>query len=133
VKYTHYAQRITLLRFGPISTAADGPLYEQVTAAIMREIAAGRLKPGDPLPSIRRLATDLLVSVITIKRAYDELEQVGIIYSRQGVGALSRRARRPCWARTRWRMSKPTFAPPSMPPVLRALPNRNCFNCFANS
>jgi GntR family transcriptional regulator len=76
------------LRFGPISTAADGPLYEQVTAAITREIAAGRLKPGDALPSIRRLATDLLVSVITIKRAYDELEQVGIIYSRQGVGAF---------------------------------------------
>lgn len=76
------------LRFGPISPAADGPLYEQVTSAILREIAAGRLKPGDALPSIRRLAADLLVSVITIKRAYDELEQVGIIYSRQGVGAF---------------------------------------------
>jgi GntR family transcriptional regulator len=76
------------LRFGPISPAAAGPLYEQIVAAIKREIAAGRLLPGDALPSVRALAAELLVSLITIKRAYEELERDGIIYSRQGLGTF---------------------------------------------
>ena len=76
------------LQFGPISNAAEGPLYEQIASAVAREIAARRLVPGDMLPSVRRLAADLLVSVITIKRAYEELERAGLIYSRQGVGAF---------------------------------------------
>ncbi len=76
------------LRFGPISSAAEGPLYQQVIAAVVREIGAGRLAPGDMLPSVRKLASDLLVSVITTKRAYDDLERAGVIYSRQGVGAF---------------------------------------------
>lgn len=76
------------LRFGPISSAAEGPLYAQIVVAIVREIAAGRLAPGDQLPSVRGLAADLLVSVITVKRAYAELERAGVIYSRQGVGAF---------------------------------------------
>jgi GntR family transcriptional regulator len=76
------------LQFGPISSAAEGPLYEQIASAVAREIAAQRLVPGDMLPSVRRLAADLLVSVITIKRAYEELERAGLIYSRQGVGAF---------------------------------------------
>ena len=76
------------LQFGPISSAAEGPLYEQIASAVAREIAAQRLAPGDMLPSVRRLAADLLVSVITIKRAYEELERAGLIYSRQGVGAF---------------------------------------------
>jgi GntR family transcriptional regulator len=76
------------LQFGPISNAAEGPLYEQIASAVAREIAAHRLTPGDMLPSVRRLAADLLVSVITIKRAYEELERAGLIYSRQGVGAF---------------------------------------------
>lgn len=77
-----------VLQFGPISNAADGPLYEQIVAAVAREIGAGRLRPGDTLPSVRRLAAELLVSVITVKRAYDELERAGLIFSRQGVGAF---------------------------------------------
>jgi GntR family transcriptional regulator len=76
------------LQFGPISNAAEGPLYEQIASAVAREIAAHRLAPGDMLPSVRRLAADLLVSVITIKRAYEELERAGLIFSRQGVGAF---------------------------------------------
>ncbi len=80
------------LRFGPVSAAAPGALYEQVIAAVKREVAAGRLQPGDPLPSVRALAADLLVSLITIKRAYDELEREGVIYSRQGLGAFVARA-----------------------------------------
>src|ERR1700742_5239959 len=76
------------LLFGPISAAAPGPLYEQVVAAVKREVAAGRLKAGDALPSLRTLAADLLVSLITVKRAYEELERDGVIYSRQGLGAF---------------------------------------------
>jgi GntR family transcriptional regulator len=76
------------LQFGPISAAAPGPLYEQVVAAVKREVAAGRLKAGDALPSLRTLAADLLVSLITVKRAYEDLERDGVIYSRQGLGAF---------------------------------------------
>ncbi len=76
------------LAFGPISPAAPGPLYEQVVAAVKREVAAGRLKPGEALPSLRVLAADLMVSLITVKRAYEELERDGVIYLRQGLGAF---------------------------------------------
>lgn len=75
-------------RLPPLSNAGEGPLYEQIVVAIRREIAAGRLRPGAPLPSFRALAEDLLVSVITVKRAYEELEREGIIYCRQGLGTF---------------------------------------------
>ncbi len=76
------------LTYGPVSAAAPGPLYEQVVAAVKREVAGGRLKPGDALPSLRTLAAELMVSLITVKRAYEDLERDGIIYSRQGLGAF---------------------------------------------
>lgn len=71
-----------------ISPAAPGALYEQIIEGIQREISAGRLRPGDALPSFRQLATDLMVSVITVKRAYEELEREGILYRRQGLGTF---------------------------------------------
>jgi GntR family transcriptional regulator len=73
---------------GPISPAADGTLYQQIVDRLKREISEGRLKPGAPLPSFRVLAEDLLVSVITVKRAYEELEREGIIFRRQGLGTF---------------------------------------------
>ncbi|MCX6894500.1 MAG: GntR family transcriptional regulator [Verrucomicrobia bacterium] len=73
---------------GPISPAADGALYQQIVDRIKREISEGRLKPGVALPSFRLFAEDLLVSVITVKRAYEELEREGIIYRRQGLGTF---------------------------------------------
>ena len=73
---------------GPISPAADGALYRQIVDQLKREISEGRLKPGAMLPSFRTLAEDLLVSVITVKRAYEELEREGIIYRRQGLGTF---------------------------------------------
>ena len=72
----------------PISAAADGPLYQQIVDGIKREASEGRLAPGSPLPSFRGLAEELLVSVITVKRAYEELEREGIIYRRQGLGTF---------------------------------------------
>jgi GntR family transcriptional regulator len=76
------------LLIGPISPAADGALYQQIADQLKREISEGRLKPGATLPSFRTLAEDLLVSVITVKRAYEELEREGIIYRRQGLGTF---------------------------------------------
>jgi GntR family transcriptional regulator len=72
----------------PISAAADGTLYQQIVDRLKREVSEGRLKPGAALPSFRQLAEDLLVSVITVKRAYEELEREGIIFRRQGLGTF---------------------------------------------
>jgi len=76
------------LLIAPLSAAAGGPLYLQIVNSLKREISEGRLQAGAPLPSFRRLAEDLLVSVITVKRAYEELERDGIIYRRQGLGTF---------------------------------------------
>jgi len=76
------------MRLGPISAAAPGALYQQIVDAIKREVAAGRIAPGSALPSFRALAEELLVSLITVKRAYEELEREGIIYRRQGLGTF---------------------------------------------
>lgn len=73
---------------GPISPAADGALYQQIVDRLKREVSEGRLQPGTALPSFRQLAEDLLVSVITVKRAYEELEREGIIFRRQGLGTF---------------------------------------------
>jgi GntR family transcriptional regulator len=72
----------------PISLAAPGSLYQQIVDGVKREIGEGRLRPGSPLPSFRHLAEQLLVSVITVTRAYAELEREGIIYRRQGLGTF---------------------------------------------
>ena len=79
--------RRTLL-LAPISAAAPESLYQQIVDRLKREISEGRLAPGSPLPSFRVLAEELLVSVITVKRAYEELEREGIIYRRQGLGTF---------------------------------------------
>ncbi len=73
---------------GPISPAAGGTLYQQIVDRLKREVSEGRLRPGAALPSFRRLAEELLVSVITVKRAYEELEREGIIFRRQGLGTF---------------------------------------------
>ncbi len=76
------------LRIGPISPAASGALYQQIVSGFKREIGDGRLPGSTPLPSFRLLAEQLLVSIITVRRAYEELEREGIIYRRQGLGTF---------------------------------------------
>lgn len=71
-----------------ISNADTRPIYEQIYAQIKDAILAGTLKEGDVLPSIRALAKDLRISVITTKRAYDELENEGFIYTLPGKGCF---------------------------------------------
>ncbi len=81
-------QRQQKLVLPPISPAAPGALYEQIVDGIKREISEGRLASGAALPSFRVLAESLLVSVITVKRAYEELEHEGIIFRKQGLGTF---------------------------------------------
>jgi GntR family transcriptional regulator len=71
-----------------VSLSDPRPLYLQVMEQIKRRVAVGDLPPGTELPSIRQLAADLNISVITIKRAYLELEREGVIFTRQGKGSV---------------------------------------------
>ena len=63
-------------------------MYQQIVEQVKREVSEGRLAPGTALPSFRQLAAELLVSVITVKRAYEDLEREGIIFRRQGLGTF---------------------------------------------
>ncbi len=64
------------------------PFYRQVTEHLADQIRTGALPPGATLPSVRALAQELLVSVITIKQAYEALEADGLVYSHQGRGTF---------------------------------------------
>lgn len=71
-----------------ISNDSGLPIYEQIKNQIKAQIVAGELKADEALPGMRTLASDLKVSVITTKRAYNDLEQEGYIYSMPGKGSF---------------------------------------------
>lgn len=71
-----------------ISNQSGKPIYEQISEQIKALIIAGELKEGDALPSMRLLAKELRISVITTKRAYEELERQGFLYSITGKGSF---------------------------------------------
>ena len=71
-----------------ISNSSEQPIYEQITDQIKNKILCGKLKAGDALPSMRALARDLHISVITTKRAYEELERSGFINTVVGRGSF---------------------------------------------
>ncbi len=71
-----------------ISNSSSTPIYEQIKNTIINQIMDGELKEDEALPSIRALAQDIKISVMTIKKAYDELESEGYIVSRQGKGTF---------------------------------------------
>lgn len=71
-----------------ISNSSGKPIYEQITSQIKNMILSGALKEGDALPSMRLLAKELRISVITTKRAYDDLERDGFIESFTGRGSF---------------------------------------------
>ena len=64
-----------------IDNKSGAPIYDQIYTQIKNEILIGNLQPDEALPSIRALARDLRISVITTKRAYDELEKEGFLYA----------------------------------------------------
>ena len=75
-----------------ISNSGDRPIYEQITAQIKAMIMNGQLKEGDALPSMRTLAKELRISVITTKRAYEDLERDGFITTVVGKGSFVKAA-----------------------------------------
>ncbi|UTR07071.1 GntR family transcriptional regulator [Alkalihalobacillus sp. LMS6] len=71
-----------------LSNASQDPIYIQIKNQIKQSILRGELAEGDPLPSMRKLAKELQISVITTKRAYEELEREGFIISYVGKGSF---------------------------------------------
>lgn len=71
-----------------LSNTNQNPIYEQICIQIKQQILGGTLTPGQPLPSIRSLAKELRISVITTKRAYEELERDGYIETVAGKGSF---------------------------------------------
>ena len=71
-----------------ISNAGGVPIYEQIVSQVKAKIIAGELREGDALPSMRLLAKELRISVITTKRAYEEPEREGFIVSMTGKGSF---------------------------------------------
>lgn len=79
---------MTMLLFSRPNAGSGVPIYIQVKQQIRHSVEAGALSAGDPLPTIRTLAEQLVVNVNTIARVYRELEAEGVIELRQGVGAF---------------------------------------------
>ena len=71
-----------------ISNSGEIPIYDQIARQIKNAVIAGELQPGEALPSLRFLAKELRVSVISTKRAYEELEREGYITSVPGKGSF---------------------------------------------
>lgn len=71
-----------------LDNKSGSPIYEQIYTQIKAQIVSGQLAEDDPLPSIRGLAKDLRISVITTKRAYEELERDGFLYTVAGKGSF---------------------------------------------
>ncbi len=71
-----------------VSNSSPIPIYEQIKNTIIAQILNNELSENEPLPSIRTLASDIKISVMTIKKAYDELEKEGYIKSIQGKGTF---------------------------------------------
>lgn len=71
-----------------INNHSGVPIYDQIFTQVKNQIISGALPEGEALPSIRALAKDLRISVITTKRAYDELESAGFIYTLPGKGSF---------------------------------------------
>ena len=71
-----------------ISNSSSVPIYEQIKNSIIEQIMNDELKEDEMIPSIRNLAQDIKISIMTIKKAYDELETEGYIISRQGKGTF---------------------------------------------
>lgn len=71
-----------------ISNTGGKPIYDQIASQIKNQIIAGELKPGEALPSMRILAKELRISVITTKRAYNDLEEEGFLETVPGKGSF---------------------------------------------
>ncbi len=71
-----------------VSASAEIPIYRQIMRQVVETIAAGRLQPGQKLPSHRELSEQIVVAPLTVKKAYDELEAQGYIETQRGLGTF---------------------------------------------
>ena len=71
-----------------VNTGDELPIYRQIVRQVTDAIAGGHLKPGDRMPSHRDLAEQLVIAPLTVKKAYDELEQRGLIETQRGRGTF---------------------------------------------
>jgi GntR family transcriptional regulator len=76
---------MTMIKIDPSSFV---PIYEQIKKQVRSRIVAGFWRPGDPLPSIRDLAAEMIINPNTVARAYRELEKEGVIHTRKGKGCF---------------------------------------------
>ena len=86
IQYAHRAMKEKM--FIVVSPMNPEPMYKQVNDQIKETIADGTLQPEDKLPSIREMSKELKISIITIKRAYADLESEGLIFTRTGMGSF---------------------------------------------
>ena len=71
-----------------INSSSMVPIYEQIVESVKKSIASGELKPEEALPSVRGLARDLKISALTVKKAYDQLEEEGFTVTVHGKGTF---------------------------------------------
>ena len=81
--------------FRQIDPRSPTPLYAQIADRVRIAVATGELTPGAPLPSVRQLASQLRVNPATVVQAYRQLEEVGVVESRQGAGTFVRELAEP--------------------------------------
>ena len=84
-----------------ISNTSGKPIYEQITSQVKAQILSGELKAGDALPGIRTLAKELRISVITTKRAYEDLERTVLLSPYRGKAVLWQRKMSNCCTKKR--------------------------------
>ena len=106
-----------------ISNASGKPIYEQITVQIKSQILSGALTAGDALPSMRTLAKELRISVITTKRAYEDLERDGFIETVAGKGSFVASKKR-CGG---WRLPYSRLWTPRRAAAYR---RRSCARCW---
>ncbi len=112
-----------------LSNSSDKPIYEQITSQVKVQILSGTLAAGAKLPSIRALASDLGVSVITTKRAYADLEQLGFICTVQGKSSLLPTATKNSCVKTSSAISKSCLRRRQNKPKPWASRATNCTRC----
>ncbi|MDD6881543.1 MAG: GntR family transcriptional regulator [Firmicutes bacterium] len=89
-----------------ISNSSGTPIYEQITTQIKAQVMEGRLKPGEPIPSMRALAKALHISVITVQKAYEDLQRDGFIQTTVGKGSFISAAGADLWQEEQQRITE---------------------------
>ena len=115
-----------------LNNSSGQPFYEQIVQQVKRLVQTGRLQEGDPLPSMRQLAKDLRVSVITTKRAYEELEQAGYLCSVAGRGSFAAHPGRDQVRREQTSGWTNIWRPPPPSPGRRASPGSSFWSGWGN-